>query len=67
MNGNQSVTANFATGDDRWPTMIVTLQPPNPAAAGRATMRRDADPHIAPKITGKKSARFSLRPSGARS
>jgi hypothetical protein len=34
MNGNKSVTANFASGDDRLGTMTLTIQPPAAAAAG---------------------------------
>jgi hypothetical protein len=34
INGNKSVTANFASGDDRLGTMILTIQPPAAAAAG---------------------------------
>ncbi len=34
MSGNKSVTANFASGDDRLGTMTLTIQPPAAAAAG---------------------------------
>ena len=34
MDGNKSVTANFASGDPRLGTLIVTIQPPEAAAAG---------------------------------
>ena len=34
INGNKSVTANFASGDPNMGTVIVTIQPPEAAAAG---------------------------------
>ena len=34
MNGNKSVTANFAAGDPNLGTVVVTIQPPEAAAAG---------------------------------
>ena len=34
MNGNKSVTANFASGDPNMGTVVVTIQPPAAAAAG---------------------------------
>ncbi len=34
MDGNKAVTANFASGDPRLGTVIVTIQPPTAAAAG---------------------------------
>lgn len=34
MNGNKSVTASFASGDPNLGTLIVTIQPPEAAAAG---------------------------------
>lgn len=34
MNGNKSITANFASGDPNMGTVIVTIQPPAAAAAG---------------------------------
>ena len=34
MNGNKTVTANFASGDPRLGTLVVTIQPPEAAAAG---------------------------------
>ncbi|MCX6924206.1 MAG: IPT/TIG domain-containing protein, partial [Verrucomicrobia bacterium] len=34
MNGNKSVTANFAIGDPNMGTVVVTIQPPAAAAAG---------------------------------
>ena len=34
MNSNKSVTANFVLGDDRLGTLVVTIQPPEAAAAG---------------------------------
>jgi sugar lactone lactonase YvrE len=34
MNGNKSVTANFASGDPNMGTVIITIQPPEAVAAG---------------------------------
>ena len=34
MNGNKNITANFASGDPNMGTVIVTIQPPEAAAAG---------------------------------
>ncbi|HEY5504943.1 MAG TPA: hypothetical protein VIK28_07275 [Sedimentisphaerales bacterium] len=45
MNGNKTVTANFASGDPNMGTVIVTIQPPEAAAAGVTWGFNDNDFH----------------------